>query len=193
MKEKILSAAVKVFNECGITKTTFRNVAASLNLSDGHVRYYFKTKEELLLAAFDKMNDEIMLFAEKNPEENKDMLQNLKSRLNSAFSVMADYSFFFTETPATYRQFPKLAVVYTELVKNRKELFIITFRKLKAQGFFNESFSDELQEKAFYGIFILSDSWIRYYTIVSGKRPDSAVVEFHSDIAFSILLPYIKM
>lgn len=191
MKEIILSAAVDQLNDKGISKTTFRNIAGSLSLSDGHVRYYFKTKEELLLAVFDKMNTEILdISAQHNAH--RDTLQNLRDKLIAAFSVMVNYSFFFTETPATYQQFPKLAALYTELLKSRKQLFLTLFQNLTLDGFFNSSFSGELQQKAFYSIFIVSDSWIRYYTILNNAKPDREAVAFHADIALSILLPYIK-
>ena len=52
MREKIISQAVEVFNRKGISKTTLRDIARELAISDGHLRYYFKTKEELVLATF---------------------------------------------------------------------------------------------------------------------------------------------
>jgi len=137
------------------------------------------------------MNYEILRISEQQTD-NAEMLQNLRDKLIAAFSVMANYSFFFTETPGTYQQFPKLSAVYTELLKSRKELFITLFQHLKIEGFFNDSFSDELQQKAFYSIFIISDSWIRFYKIINNTKPDNEAVAFHADITLSMLLPYIK-
>lgn len=192
MKDKIINNSVALFNEFGVNKTSFRNIAASLTLSDGHVRYYFKTKESLLLAIFDRMNSEILDLAGQTTVTHDDIQSSLKNNLKSAFLIMVRYSFFFTEAPATFNQFTELSLYYAKLVSDRKNLFLTLFKRLKKEGFFVKSFSELLQEYAFYSIFIISDSWIRHYMIINNKIPDLQAVEFHTAVAFSVLQPYIS-
>jgi len=192
MKDRIIASSVELFNEHGINQTSFRNIASFLKISDGHVRYYFKTKESLLLAIFEKMNNEILLLAQNN-NVHLDTAEDLKIKLQGAFTLMVNYSFFFIESPKTLNQFPELASVYKKLVTDRKALFLRLFQSLTSKGFFKETFSDELQERAFYSIFIISDSWIRYYTILNNRKPNQQAIDYHSTLAFGILSPYIKM
>lgn len=192
MKDKIIKTSVALFNEFGVSKTSFRNIAASLAVSDGHVRYYFKTKELLLLAIFEQMNTEILHLAEHSPINHSNIRSGLKENLKHAFLIMIRYSFFFTEAPTTFNQFPQISLYYKKLVRDRKNLFLTLFKTLIKEGFFIKTFSDELQEYAFYSIFIISDSWIRHYMITNNKLPDLEAAEFHSSVAFSILEPYIK-
>ena len=192
MNDKIIARSVTLFNENGINQTSFRNIASSLEISDGHVRYYFKTKEKLLLAIFDKMNNEILTLAQQTQNETLSTSSHLKNILSGAFAIMVNYSFFFMESPKTFNQFPALALVYKNLVEDRKTLFLSMFQNLKHKGFFKKSFSDDIQEHAFYCIFIISDSWIRYYTILNSRKPNKQAIDFHSNLAFSILSPYIK-
>lgn len=192
MKDKIIAKTVELFNESGINQTSFRNIASALKVSDGHVRYYFQTKQKLLLAVFEKMNAEILLAARPVPGELEQISTHLKENLTQAFTIMANYSFFFTETPATFNQFPEVGQYYKNLVNNRKELFTVLFTQLTAQGYFKNDFTADLQQLAFYNIFIVSDSWIRYHFILHNQKPDKQAVKFHSELAFSILVPYIN-
>ena len=54
-KEYILTNATQLFNRQGATATSLRETAAYLEMSDGNLRYHFKTKEDLLLAIFNQM------------------------------------------------------------------------------------------------------------------------------------------
>lgn len=192
MNDKIIDSSVKLFNKNGINKTSFRDIAADLEVSDGHVRYYFKTKERLLLAIFDQMDEQILVHAEciQNPDLNTH--EDLKRNLANVFNVMIQYRFFFVEAPSTFNQYPELTIAYRNLIQDRKKLFLKIFKELIDQGFFTKEFTIEIQEMAFYNIFIISDSWIRYYSILNNKKPDKAAIEFHCNLLFSILLPYIK-
>jgi AcrR family transcriptional regulator len=192
MKDKIITKAVELFNESGINQTSFRNIASALKVSDGHVRYYFKTKQKLLLAIFEQMNTEILLAACPVPGDLAQITTHLKENLIQAFTIMANYSFFFTETPATFNQFTEVGQYYKNLVKSRKELFTLLFTELTAMGYFKNDFTAELQQQAFYNIFIISDSWIRYHFILHNHKPDQQTVKFHSELAFRILHPYIN-
>lgn len=191
MREKIIERSVGLFNRFGINQTSFRDIASSLNISDGHVRYYFKTKEGLLLAIFDKMDKEILAHVPSG-RHYSDHGQAFADILNEVFTIMVRYRFIFMESPGTFNQYPNLTLAYKNLVVDRKTLFMNTFKALKESGFFKDEFNEELQKMAFYNIFIISDSWIRYYTILNNKEPDKEAVEFHSKLAFSILVPYVK-
>lgn len=192
MKDKIIATAVELFNKSGINQTSFRNIASALKVSDGHVRYYFKTKQILLMAVFEKMNAEILLAARPVPNDLVQISTHLRENLMEAFTIMTRYSFFFTEAPATFNQFTEVGQYYKNLVNSRKELFTVLFNKLTAQGYFKDEFTSDLQLQAFYNIFIISDSWIRYHFILHNDKPDRHTVKFHSELAFSILLPYIN-
>ena len=58
-RERILSAASAVFQQKGFEKATLRDIAAADGMSLGAVYYYFKSKEELLLAFYEQVNEEV--------------------------------------------------------------------------------------------------------------------------------------
>lgn len=66
------------------------------------------------------------------------------------------------------------------------------FQELINIGFFTLDFTPNRQEKVFYGLFVFSDSWIRYYTIMNNKAPDEQSILYHSEVAFGLLEAYVK-
>lgn len=191
MKDKIIDASVELLNKNGINQTSFRTIASALQISDGHVRYYFKTKEDLLLAIFKKLDEEMLAIAEFEGKTTP-ITQSLKEKLKHAYLTMINYRFLFEESPNTLNQYPLLTAAYSNLLKERKSLFFNLFQELISNNYFNKNFTPEIQEMAFFNLFIISDSWIRYYTILNNKEPDEEAIDFHCNLVFSILIPYIK-
>jgi AcrR family transcriptional regulator len=191
MKQQILTKAIELLNTHSINKTSFRDIATELGLSDGHVRYYFKTKEILLLEIFKQLDAEV-LAATGDIEANPDMQELIKAQLKLAFTTMVRYRFIFYEPPSTFGQFPKLQAAYKQLLQDRKALFLSVFQDLIRVGFFKTDFTPDKQEKVFYALFVFSDSWIRYHTIMNHSAPDDEAISFHADVAFGLLEEYIQ-
>ncbi|MEL6845130.1 MAG: helix-turn-helix domain-containing protein, partial [Bacteroidota bacterium] len=51
-RDKILQQARLLFNEKGLSLVSLRQIAKQLGMSDGNLRYHFKTKDELLQALY---------------------------------------------------------------------------------------------------------------------------------------------
>ncbi|HMG34777.1 MAG TPA: TetR/AcrR family transcriptional regulator [Blastocatellia bacterium] len=58
-KEKIVQAAIKLFEERGYEKTTSNDIAAEAGVSVGSFYVYFTDKRQLLLTIFDRVADEL--------------------------------------------------------------------------------------------------------------------------------------
>jgi TetR/AcrR family transcriptional regulator, transcriptional repressor for nem operon len=52
-RERLVAAAVQVFHEQGVEKTTLGDIAGAADVPLGNVYYYFKTKNQLVEAAVD--------------------------------------------------------------------------------------------------------------------------------------------
>src|SRR5262245_65470969 len=58
-REKIVQAAIKLFEERGYEKTTSNEIAAEAGVSVGSFYVYFTDKRHLLLVIFDRLADEL--------------------------------------------------------------------------------------------------------------------------------------
>lgn len=54
-KEKIINAALKTVGEHKISGTRMRMIAENAGISQGHLHYYFSSKQELLMSLLDKI------------------------------------------------------------------------------------------------------------------------------------------
>ncbi len=192
MRNKILETAVRLFNEKGINHTSFRDIASNLEVSDGHVRYYFKTKEILLMAIFEALDNDIVDVSTIELDINCFTLNYLLSKIEDVFQKTVQYRFLFIESPKTLSMFPELIKSYRNLIQRRKSMILGAFKIFIEKGMFHSSFDKEAQDNVFYTIFIISDGWLRTYLLTSGKEPNKKTITFHSGLIFSILRPYLK-
>ncbi|MCO5260268.1 MAG: TetR/AcrR family transcriptional regulator [Crocinitomicaceae bacterium] len=193
MKHKILVCSIKLFNKNGINQTSFRDIADALNISDGHVRYYFKTKELLLTTIFEQLDkDMLSIISEDSFNDVQHLNKIIKNKFAEGFAILVKYRFIMLESPKTIHQYPKFAKAYQELTVNRKALFLNFFELLIMNGYFKLSFSKKQQELVFNTLYIVSDSWIRYYVLVNNKKPTKKDIQFHSEAVFNLLVPYIN-
>ncbi|MFF7974220.1 TetR family transcriptional regulator [Streptomyces sp. NPDC007905] len=60
-RERLVEAAVRVFHEQGVEKTTLADIARAADVPLGNVYYYFKTKDELVEAAVEAHRDRLTM------------------------------------------------------------------------------------------------------------------------------------
>jgi AcrR family transcriptional regulator len=193
MKEKIVSQAVEIFNQKGIIKTTLRDIAKQLAISDGHLRYYFKTKEELVLTIFSEMEQEITSYATGSVAEVINA-QALIMPLTHIYKVMYRYMFFFIESTTILESYPKVYAAYEHLFLSRREMFLAIFEMYKRNGVFVAKVEGYLFPLLFEQVFIISDSWVRYARLPKYRHLSlEAHVRHYVAVTVALLLPYFNI
>lgn len=190
MKNKILENATNLFNEKGVSLTSFRDIAIMMNISDGHVRYYFRTKEILLMSIFEQLDNEIIEAANLPISLNMDVFSLLRKNIEHVFHLTVKYRFLFVESPKTIYQYPTLLKSYRNLIGRRKKMIFEVFETFNEMKLFNSSFDSLAKEQAFYTIFIVSDGWLRTFQLTNTRVPDKKAIQFHADLIVNILKPY---
>lgn len=75
-KERILSAALRVVNRNTISRTRMHLIAHEAGMVQSNVHYYFKTKDELMMALQDYILDECTTFRERERQSCRDELES---------------------------------------------------------------------------------------------------------------------
>lgn len=83
-QERLIDAAASLFNRQGIRGTTLQDVAASVGLSTTNAAYYFRRKEDLALACFERM-----LSVHQEITEVALAQKSLESRIRTLFQEQA--------------------------------------------------------------------------------------------------------
>jgi AcrR family transcriptional regulator len=97
-RERIVEAAVRLFNEKGTKAVTTNHIAAAAGISPGNLYYHFRNKEEIIRAVFSRMVD--FMDNESSHGSGGFVMPSL-SHLEALFKEMLylhwEYRFFFRE------------------------------------------------------------------------------------------------
>ncbi|WP_187263978.1 TetR/AcrR family transcriptional regulator [Pontibacter beigongshangensis] len=190
MREKILAAAIELFNSKGIRSSTLRDIAKEISISDGHLRYYFKTKEDLILATFSEMEQTIASFAEEDNTTSPGAGAMLAA-ITKSFEVMLRYAFIFMESVAILEKYPKVFKAYQQLIENRRQLFLHVFAKFKEDGVFAADVDAALFPVLFEQFFILSDNWVKYARLPDKQHlSEPELVAHYVALSMGLFVPY---
>lgn len=90
-RAKIVEAALELFREHGYEATTMRAVADAAGVSLGNAYYYFRSKDELLLAFYDRLQEEELAAAERALDGVKGLRERLRALISSKLDVIEPY------------------------------------------------------------------------------------------------------
>ncbi|MGH7282679.1 MAG: TetR/AcrR family transcriptional regulator [Polyangiaceae bacterium] len=115
--ERVLDAAIRLFNRSGTAAVTTNHVAAELGMSPGNLYYHYRNKEDLVRAAFDRMNDEADdLWKAPFGPVGIDVARLLEGNLR----LFRSYAFFARELPSLLHADATLRRRYAKIVERRR-------------------------------------------------------------------------
>lgn len=91
IKEKILQAALLLFNENGMVNVSLRQIAQKLKISQGNLNYHFKLKEDIVEALYFKLVEEMDYQMESMELDNQ--LESLYKSSIKTMEKMYEYKF----------------------------------------------------------------------------------------------------
>ena len=110
-KERIVQAAIRLFNEQGTAAVSTNHIAEAAGISPGNLYYHFRNKEEIIRAIFERMNASWgQLFT--LPQDRAYPLTGLRRMLGETFVLLWEYRFIYREFVALMRRDPELGLRY---------------------------------------------------------------------------------
>jgi AcrR family transcriptional regulator len=113
-RDRILEAALQLFNEQGTAAVSTNHIAAAIEISAGNLYYYFRNKEDIIRELFGR------LFAQwgeayQLPSERAPGLADLEGLIASNYQLIWEYRFAYRELAVLLRNDPELHARYQEL------------------------------------------------------------------------------
>lgn len=136
-RDRILEAALVLFNEEGAAALSAVDVAAALSMSPGHLYYHFKGKAEIVAALFDAFEAELALVLEgaltdlARPDAG---LADLWTQIHILIEEVHDVRFLFREAGALTCVFPALAPRYRRAFAALRAAMSEMLERLAARG-----------------------------------------------------------
>ena len=188
VKSEILVKSLDLFNRNSWSQTSLRKIAVELDISDGNLRYYYKTKEEVVLSLFHQMAEEMSSFIETFEDMS---LSELTNGFRNIFQIIYKYRFLFLESVFIKSAYASYAILFDQLQQSRKILFISEFERLKKQNILSSDFSEAQYEILFEQLFIISDNWIKYIDTDSDQTYVDERIFHYSNLCFGLFVPYL--
>ena len=132
-KERIVDAAIHLWNRAGVGPVTTNHIAAHLEMSPGNLYYHFKNKEEIVRAAFERMSAEADEVWRIPPGESPGPL-TLHRMLTGNIQLYVKYIFFARELSALVRADPALKKRYRKIQEERVRELTQAVRALVKAG-----------------------------------------------------------
>ncbi|MBX3188499.1 MAG: TetR family transcriptional regulator [Labilithrix sp.] len=140
-KDRIVEAAVDLFNAEGVAGVTTNHIAAHLGMSPGNLYYHYANKEEIVRDAFERMNAEADAVwqidpppdppSKKKPAVDPLALQRI---VVGNLTLYARYIFFARELTSLLRADPELRERYGTIATRRMEQLVAVLRPLVDAG-----------------------------------------------------------
>ncbi|MGZ7033218.1 MAG: TetR/AcrR family transcriptional regulator [Thermoanaerobaculia bacterium] len=90
-RERILDAALRLFREHGFDETTMRDIASEAGVAVGAAYYYFRSKEDLVMAFYMRTAEDARTLLPKRLDRSSDLKKRLRSVIDMKFEQFAEH------------------------------------------------------------------------------------------------------
>ncbi|OIQ24181.1 TetR/AcrR family transcriptional regulator [uncultured Vibrio sp.] len=170
-RDKIVHAALELFNEHGERNITTNHIAAHIEISPGNLYYHFRNKQEIVHDIFTLYSEELL--ERFTPiQGQQESLVMLKHYLDSIFTLMWKYRFFYANLPEILQRDTKLHDDYIQ-VQDKLQNNLINIMKAFVE--LDLLVVDEVEMKPLVTtLHLIASSWLGYQSAMS---PNAKITE----------------
>ncbi|WP_257294078.1 TetR/AcrR family transcriptional regulator [Endozoicomonas sp. YOMI1] len=167
-RDKILNTAMELFNEQGERAVTTNHIASHMGISPGNLYYYFRNKDEIILALFEgfqqTLTADIVL-----PAGRGITLEDKQQYLEALLAIMWQYRFIFRDLHGAVARSDELQVMYREFAILCITMIEQVFRGLITSGLM-EAGHEEIEALALNTFMVLSNWHELVHGVLNGKN-----------------------
>jgi AcrR family transcriptional regulator len=188
-RERILAAALRLFNEQGTAAVSTNHIADALGMSPGNLYYHFRNKEEIIRALFEQQ------FARADtlyavPEGELPGLAELRGFARATFAMSWDYRFIYRELIALLRRDEPLQRRWVEVRARGFAGFRELVELFVAAGVLRAPGPPEAVQRLAELCWLVGEFWLASVE-VSGQAVDEAQMEHGAALMLQVLEPFI--
>jgi AcrR family transcriptional regulator len=90
-RNRILDAALRLFRERGFEQTTMREIASEAGVATGAAYYYYRSKEELVMAFYVRTDEEGRAAFQKVIDSTKDLKKRIRGIIDVKFAQFTEH------------------------------------------------------------------------------------------------------
>lgn len=186
-RDRILEAALVLFNEEGVAKVSTNRIATELAISPGNLHYHFKTKEQLVEWLFRRLEKEISPFTDAG--DSLTALDDVWLTLHLAFETSEKYRFVYVDIDHLAREYPRIGVRIRKMTAGAIRSTRAMCRNLARLGVIVAE-ADQIDSLVFQ-IVLTATCWCTFARLVPVKDPASMASGLAAYHALALLNPYL--
>ncbi|CAH1530290.1 Transcriptional regulator, TetR family [Vibrio owensii] len=165
-RDKIVYAALELFNQHGERNITTNHIADYIEISPGNLYYHFRNKQEIVREIFALYSAELL--ERFTPiQGSQESLTMLKSYLDSIFTLMWKYRFFYANLPEILSRDEQLHDEYIDVQEKLQANLIAIMQEFVSLKLLNV---DQEQLKSLVcTLHLIACSWLAYQSAMSSK------------------------
>ncbi len=188
-REKILNAALALFNEQGTSAVSTNHIAVAIDISPGNLYYHFRNKEDIIRALYER------LFATWDrafqlPADRAPTLADLEAMIAANYQLIWDYRFAYREMAVLLRNDPALSARYQAVRRRGYDGFAELFEAFAAAGVLVSPTIPQEQVALTELCWIVSEQWPINLEL-SGREFDQAGIQEGIALMRHIFRPYL--
>jgi AcrR family transcriptional regulator len=189
-KDRILDAALALFNERGTDNVTTNHIAEALGMSPGNLYYHYRNKAEIVRALFLRIQGE-WATNYAVPEGSMPSIEMMEGMLAGNFAIQARYRFFFRDLTLLLNADPELAAGYRAYRTQGMANTVFLIRLFAEAGVIESPGDAEAIDDLAQLLWLVGDFWLVFKDV--GGAPFTQADSDHGVRMFRrILTPYLK-
>ena len=165
-RDKIVLSALELFNEHGERNITTNHIAAHIDISPGNLYYHFRNKQEIVREIFALYSNELLdRFAPIQGQQS--ILVLLKLYLNSIFTLMWKYRFFYANLPEILQRDEVLHEEYIQVQDKLQANLVNIMAAFISLGLLDVAENE--MKPLVTTLHLIASSWLGYQAAMSAK------------------------
>lgn len=187
--ERILAAALRLFNESGTAMVSTNHIADALGISPGNLYYHFRNKEAIIRALFEQQ------FARWDqmyglPDDRLPTLADLQQLVRVSFVIAWEYRFMYRELIVLLRRDQQLHQRWVEIRARGFAGFRELVGLFVAAGVLRSPGDPSAVTRLAELIWLISEFWLASVE-VGGQTVDAAQMQHGVELMLQVLAPFI--
>lgn len=190
-KERILEAALLLFNRDGISNVSLRRIAKEAGIHIGNLTYYFPNRDSLIEALLNELLNELENKIER-VQESKESLRMLWRILYTSCRIQLRYRFIMIDLLQMLRKYPGLLERFRINFDRRRKEIAYALQLLEISEELNpELHPGYYQYYLLPQMYCLNDFWISESELMYEWEQERKA-DYYASITFSLLLPHLS-
>lgn len=169
-KQKILDAALLLFNRDGLVNVRLQHIADEAFVSVGNLAYHYANKEAILRALYDSLaGQQEALLAEYRIVP---LFDNIDRLLRRTFALQQAYIFFYLDTLEITRAYPEIGATHRERIRSQIAQLYSMLDFNAARGAMVPEPIEGLYQQLAQQLWMTMDQWLYQQSVLERKTDD---------------------